>query len=213
VLNLWSWRGPVPEARAILQAIPREHEWSPWMWFWLEVFDGRFQEAREALQMSSGEWIELKMWIRPKALMRGQAWTYQGEPKRARAEFELAAHLLEEAVAREPDEPRYRSSLGIAYAALGRTAEAVREGRRATELFPLSQDAVYALPHAIDLAHIYALVGQADRSLDELEYLLSIPGWLSGSWLATDPRWAPLRDSPRFQKLVGDRRVASDSAY
>ena len=47
------------------------------------------------------------------------------------------------------------------------------------------------------------MVGEADTAVSRLEYLLSIPGWLTPAWLRIDPAWDPLRGHPRFQKLVG----------
>jgi hypothetical protein len=42
---------------------------------------------------------------------------------------------------------------------------------------------------------IYLLVGEPERSLDQLEPLLKMPYNLSPGWLKIDPTFAPLRDS------------------
>ena len=49
---------------------------------------------------------------------------------------------------------------------------------------------------------IYAMVGENDASLDEIENVLSIPGDFSVQLLRLDPRWDSLRDHPRFQSLL-----------
>ncbi len=54
------------------------------------------------------------------------------------------------------------------------------------------------------LAAVYTLVGEHDAAIEQLEYLLSIPSWWSAWDLRLDPRWDPLRDHPRFRKLVGE---------
>jgi hypothetical protein len=46
------------------------------------------------------------------------------------------------------------------------------------------------------------MVGEFDLAVDQIEYLLSIPGGLSIPLLQLDPAWAPLREHPRFKKLV-----------
>ena len=121
---------------------------------------------------------------------------------RAREEYESALRDLQAEVEARPDDARYRSSLGIAYAALGRKEEAIREGQRATELRPSSQDAIYSLSHRGDLAYIYALVGETDAAIDELDNLLEVPGWFSVSWVQMNPRFDMLRDDPGFQRLL-----------
>jgi serine/threonine-protein kinase len=70
------------------------------------------------------------------------------------------------------------------------------------ELLPVTKDAVYGLPGVIDLAHIYTLVGDHRAAVERLEYLLSVPSWISPAWLGMDPRWNRLRDDPEFQRLL-----------
>jgi serine/threonine-protein kinase len=93
----------------------------------------------------------------------------------------------------------------MVYAGLGRKEEAVREGKSGVELIPVSKNAVVGPFRVEDLAFIYVLVGEQDTALDQIEYLLSIPSWLSVPLLRLDPRWDPLRDHPRFQTLLEEK--------
>jgi tetratricopeptide (TPR) repeat protein len=120
-----------------------------------------------------------------------------------------ALAMLDEQVLSHPEDPRYQSSRGIVLAKLGRNEEAVRAGKRATELFPLSADAVYAQPYVLDLAHIYLLIGDYDSACRELGLLLSIPGFYSLPLFDSDPRWVDLRDRPCYQQLVEDSATPS----
>jgi hypothetical protein len=52
------------------------------------------------------------------------------------------------------------------------------------------------------MAQIYAIVGEYDLAIDELEYHLSIPGWSTPNFLKADPLFDSLHDHPRFQALV-----------
>ena len=53
------------------------------------------------------------------------------------------------------------------------------------------------------LARVYLLAGEPDRALGALERLMRAPYRVSGAWLRLDPEWAPLRGTPRFERLAG----------
>ena len=206
VFNYWSWKGVAEETRATLDALPIEDDWTKWAWFWQEVFEGQYQAALERLSAAPGEWIRLKTWAAPKSLYSASVYEVLDRPRPARAAYESARELLEAEVEAQPDDPRYHSSLGIAYAGMGRKEEAIREGKRAVALLPVSRDAFYGLSYVQDLAIIYGMVGEKDAALDQIEYLLSVPSWFSIPWLQMDPRFDPLRDHPRYERLLNRRR-------
>ncbi len=202
-LMLWSWKGSAVETRSVLEALPENSgDWGRWAWYWQEMFEGRHSEALRGLQSASGDWIRIKIVARPDSLLAAQAYDLLDEEKTAAVHYERSRVLLEAEVATSPDDPRLHSSLGIAYAALGRKEDAIREGIRATELLTREEDGFYYLPYVIDLAHIYTIVGDYDSALDEIEYLLTYPSWITPPFLEMDPRWAPLRDLPRYQALI-----------
>ena len=70
------------------------------------------------------------------------------------------------------------------------------------ELLPISRDADNGPYIQHQLARIYLLVGEPEKALDQLEPLLRIPYYLSPGWLRIDPTFDPLRNNPRFRKLV-----------
>ena len=85
---------------------------------------------------------------------------------------------------------------------MGRKAEAIVEGQRGVALQPISQDASNGPYFQHQLARIYLLLGEPEKALDQLEPLLRIPYYLSPGWLRIDPTFDPLRNNPRFRKLV-----------
>jgi hypothetical protein len=53
------------------------------------------------------------------------------------------------------------------------------------------------------MAYVELLVGDHDAAIRRLAYLLTIPSDISVPMLRADPMWDPLRNNPRFQRLVG----------
>jgi serine/threonine-protein kinase len=142
----------------------------------------------------------------PVSVLRALSLTWTGRSAAARDLVAADLPSLEGRVLERPDDASAHSGLGLAYALLGRGDEAVREGVRATELVPISQNAYDGPVPLTDLARIYTLVGALDLAVDQLETLLSIPGDLSVNEIRLDPIWDPLREAPRFQQLVAKER-------
>ena len=200
---LWSWKGSAIETRALLESLPdAAGDWRCWAWYWQEIFEGRYRDALDRLEAAPDEWIRIKIVARPNSLLAAQAFELLGESAKATSAYEISRELLEAEVTASPEDPRLHSSLGIAYAALGRKEDAIREGIRATELLTREDDGFYYLPYAIDLAHIYTILGEHDSALDQIEYLLDNPSWVSPAWLEKDPRWRALRHLPRYEALI-----------
>ena len=89
---------------------------------------------------------------------------------------------------------------------LGTEVKAIRAGKMGVELLPVSKDAWRGLYRVEDLARIYVMVGEYDAAIDQLEFLLSRPSNLSVALLRLDPTWDPVRDHPRFQRLLEGRQ-------
>ena len=92
--------------------------------------------------------------------------------------------------------------LGLAQAYAGRKDVAIRLGLRGVSLGPVSVDAQVGPYFMQQLARIYVLTGQPDKAIDQLETLLRIPYVVSRAWLRIDPNFDPIRNHPRFKKLV-----------
>jgi tetratricopeptide (TPR) repeat protein len=138
----------------------------------------------------------------PKAFLSAVAHQALGDSARARKEYQAAVPLIESRVDDRPGNARERALLAQAYAALGRNADALREAARAAEALPVSKDALLGADVAVDRALAEAHAGAKDLAIEHIRQLLAIPSLLSPAMLRLDPRWAPLRDDPRFRRLA-----------
>ena len=67
---------------------------------------------------------------------------------------------------------------------------------------PISKDAFDGPGYVQSLAEIYAIVGEYEAAIDQLKILFSVPTTISGHALRLDPIWDPMRDNPRFKRLL-----------
>lgn len=133
-----------------------------------------------------------------------------GDHGRAHAAFTAARVEAERTVRAQPDFAVAQSLLGLIDAGLGQREEAIRSGRRAVELLPVSRDAIEGPELLINLATIYAWSGEPDLAMDQLEEAARIPSLLSYGLLKLHPQWDSLRGNPRFEALVARMAPASD---
>jgi hypothetical protein len=110
--------------------------------------------------------------------------------------------MVEAHLAQWRDDAKTLVLLGLLHAACGRKEEAIRAGRQAAELLPISKDAYDGPWMATKLAVIYGQVGEADRACELLADLVKVPNGPTAGTLRVEPEWDPLRGDPRFEKLV-----------
>jgi non-specific serine/threonine protein kinase len=195
--------GNFASARSVLDRVPdRQSPGQVWFRCVQEILERNYQMAVDQLKGYPLEIIEHQYAFVPADLLAGIAYRYMGDPERARGLSERAVNLLEKAVREHPDDPRVRSSLGRALAEVGRKEEAIREAKRACEIHPVSRDAVQGPSWVMDLARTYVAVGDHRAALEQIEYLLSIPCWFSVPYLEIDPEWDPIREHPRYERII-----------
>jgi hypothetical protein len=125
-----------------------------------------------------------------------------GDDTAARKGFIAARVDVERTVREQPDYGPPLCMLGLIDAGLGRKEEALREGRRASELLPVAKDAVNGANIMQFLGVIYAWTGEKDLAVEQIGATLQVPSLLSYGELKLHPFWDPLRGDPRFEQIV-----------
>jgi hypothetical protein len=94
------------------------------------------------------------------------------------------------------------SVLALIDAELGEKEKAIQEGRAACDMLPVEKDAMSGAFVVTNLVYIYALTGEKDLALQQLEIVSKLPNGPSYGALRLDPEWDALRGDPRFEKIV-----------
>src|SRR6266851_1147837 len=118
------------------------------------------------------------------------------------AAFAAARPEVEKIVHTQPGGVQPLSMLGLIDAELGDKDTAIHEGRTACDMLPVAKDAVYGALLITNLARVYALTGEKDLALEQLDAVNNVPWGPTYGQLRLDSEWDSLRGDPRFEKLV-----------
>ena len=138
----------------------------------------------------------------PHSLADGQLAKARGDNKTAQEAFLGARQDWEDPNAHRRRDWWYFTEIALLDAGLGRKQEAIREGERAVELVPISEDALVGEDLMYNLALVYAWTGERTPAIEKLKLLAEIPSDLSYGDLRFDPCWDSLRGDPRFEQIV-----------
>jgi TolB-like protein/Tfp pilus assembly protein PilF len=207
------WKGSTASIKAALDSIPANIDPDGIVTFarWdVSLMDRDPAAAEKALAACRLETITSPAGIPlPKTYLQGCIDLLRGDDARAQQNFGAARPALEKIVADSPQDAPRHAQLGLLYAFLGRKEDALREAHRAVELQPVSRDVIEGAVVQAFQALVFARTGETDKTVSEVERLLTTPfavdyadDSVSLSDLRTRWEWDPLRNDPRFQKIL-----------
>jgi tetratricopeptide (TPR) repeat protein len=177
--------------------------------YYVEMLDRKYDAALARLKEPEPGLTAslLNEWLVDDEIRRALAFRLRGDSAAALAQFDSARIELEPALrAASPGSRRVqlwlRSGLAIAYAGLGKRADAIRESDAVMASNPLEVDAIEGPKYMQHVALAHVLLGNRGAAIDVLATLLDVGAPVSAKSLALEPFWDPLRTDPRFQRLL-----------
>jgi TolB-like protein/Tfp pilus assembly protein PilF len=138
----------------------------------------------------------------PRAWHEGLLAKLRQDAPAARSAFMTARAEIEKIVHAQPENAAELRMLAFIDAQLGEKEKAIREGRAACDMVPVAKDALDGAILITNLASIYALTGEKDLALKQLDIVSKLPCGPSYGELHLDLEWDSLRGDPRFEKIV-----------
>jgi TolB-like protein/Tfp pilus assembly protein PilF len=128
----------------------------------------------------------------------------RGEQTGTNASFLQTREELNQRVQKNPKDAQLLSQLAVVDALLNHKETAVAAAKRAVDLLPISEDAVAGPNQVVNLAVVYAWSNEVDLAFETLTPLIKIPSGVFYGELKRDVYWDPLRQDPRFEKLLAE---------
>lgn len=202
-----AWTGSTDTLRAVLLRLPPDTDLGAGgtptaqllqLLLWTRNADSLFQVLRST---RTGVFRGQDFFL-PASLYSAWAHRLRREEAAAIVAFDSAIAVLDSAVELLPDDWRVHATRGLALAGRGRHREAIAEADWLRNHVAYREDAYDGPDVAENRARILAQAGEADPALEELARLLPGPSWLSAHEVRLDPLWDPLREHPRFKRLL-----------
>lgn len=127
---------------------------------------------------------------------------YLGDSVRSRAYADSAVIAINASIKAARDPAQVYSQLGFIEALRGNREAALRAISLSAKAMPESRDAFAALDREKTLVAMYALLGDRDSALAAIKKLMSHSGDVSPNLLRLDPLFAPIRNDPRFKRVI-----------
>lgn len=162
-----------------------------------DIYDGRFQEALHEIELSEPTDFDDRG---RQLLMYSDIYRYMNNLRASVTFSGSALDWYEKKINEDPEQCENYSFMGIAYAGINNKALAIEYGENAVRMS--EKNYLWYTDRRLNLAVIYVMTGEYEKSVKELDFLLGQPSLISVKLVQLDPVWNPLREMPEYKKLI-----------
>jgi serine/threonine-protein kinase len=196
--SYFNWTGKLDTLRAVLQGFPPTGDQGSWDRLKLLLWERRPDSLLSLLPVIFGATPDASL-FRVEWMARAQS--LRGDTAAARLYYDSVVVLLNVEQSANPNERGPHGLRGLALAALGRRAEALREAGWLEQFDDYPGNQMWG-GTGYNRAVILAQLGETGKALGEIEQLLARPGLFSVHELRLNPDFDPIRNDPRYLALL-----------
>jgi tetratricopeptide (TPR) repeat protein len=168
-----------------------------WIRIIFDLYNGRYKEALlKAETAGPSDFLDQGS----RYLLLAEIYRNLNNSAMAGEYYKSASEFFNKCLADNPDDPEILSSIGISAAGLKDRSRALDAGQRAIDL--TKDNGINKSNRIKDLAQIYVMLGEYNRSLKLLDEILKNPSSISIKLLQLDPVWKPLHEKSEFKKII-----------
>jgi tetratricopeptide (TPR) repeat protein len=171
----------------------------PWIRITFDLYNGKYKEA-----LLKAETAGPSDFSDPgsRYLLLAQIYDNLNNSDMAREHYKSALGYFNKWLEKTPEDPMILSFVGISAAGLNDRARALDAGQKAITLTKFN--GIDKSDRIKDLAQIYVMLGEYNKSIELLEELLKKPSRISIKLLQIEPVWKPLQKMQEFKKLISE---------
>ena len=173
-----------------------------WQLINVDIYAGNYQKAHIRLKAIPDEDLVWQSYLLSKNMVKGRLFFLEGKHKEALPHLNKAEKKYERWIDEKPEDFRGYTALSQIKAWLGKKDEAIRYARRATSILPIQKDYLAGPNLVRNLAKVYAIVGENESAIKELEFLSTINHGFYKGEVTLDPSYKNIRKDPRIIALL-----------
>lgn len=170
-----------------------------------------YEKSLETLKPVTLKIYKKQTQFMPVETLIGMNYFYLNEKKKADEYLNKSKLILENELKNNSEDIRIHADYALVLAYLRLKDEAVKSAEFATAIIPIEKDAIIGVLHFITLTKVFSIVGEHQKAIENLKFLITLPVGPTVESLNIDPVWDPLRDFPEFQALLKEKNKKESS--